>query len=80
MSTEIIDKLEQKLLREVKNFRSVSVDFGGHFNKEVDQPSATQAFLEGALLGAYEFTQLKSKPKKYFTKNYWRIVGSRAKK
>ncbi|HJM27977.1 MAG: leucyl aminopeptidase [Acidimicrobiales bacterium] len=64
-----------KLLREVKNFRSVSVDFGGHFNKEVDQPSATQAFLEGALLGAYEFTQLKSKPKKSSLKTL-AIVGS----
>ncbi|MBA4810440.1 MAG: leucyl aminopeptidase [Acidimicrobiaceae bacterium TMED77] len=64
-------------LREVKNFKSVSVDFGGHFNDALDQPSATQAFLEGALLGAYEFTQLKSKPKKSSLKKI-AILGSGA--
>tara|TARA_B100000902_G_scaffold374195_1_gene402947 strand:- start:756 stop:2192 length:1437 start_codon:yes stop_codon:yes gene_type:complete len=53
-----------KLMREVKNFHSLSVDFSGYFNENVDQPNATQAFLEGAFLGAYEFTQLKSKTKK----------------
>lgn len=64
-----------KLLREAKNFRSVSVDFCNHFNEEVGQPAATQSFLEGALLGAYEFTQLKSKTKSSPLKSI-AIIGS----
>ena len=50
-----------KLLREVKNFHSMSVDFCGYFNENVDQPNATQAFHEDAYLGAYavSYTHLK---------------------
>ena len=64
VSTEKFRQAGASLLRGIKNFKSITFDVGESSIAKESKAAAIQAFLEGALLGDYEFTALKSKPPK----------------
>ncbi len=77
VSAEKLRQAGVKLLRGIKNFKSITVDIGNCSYANEQKGQAVQAFLEGAFLGEYEFNLLKSKPEKP-VKRTINILGSGA--
>ena len=77
-SAEKFRQAGASLLRGIKNFKSITLD-AGESNIAIDnKASVIQAFLEGAILGDYEFTALKSNPPKP-VKRTITVLGSGSK-
>ena len=77
-STEKFRQAGASFLRGIKNFKSITLDAGESNIAKDNKASVIQAFLEGAILGDYEFTALKSKPPKP-VKRTITVLGSGSK-
>ena len=77
-STEKFRQAGASLLRGIKNFKSITVDAGESNIAKENKAPVIQAFLEGAILGDYEFTALKSNPPKP-VKRTITVLGSGSK-